>query len=60
MTRDDCPNCGTRCDLCDERMCAQYGPEPATTCSAHRYCRDCEADNACRDCAAVRREGAVA
>lgn len=50
-----CEGCGDRCDICGDRMCATYGPEPAVTCDAHRECVDCEADNTCRDCAAERR-----
>lgn len=49
--------CGVRCSVCDERMCAWFGPEPAVnTCAAHDdECRDCHGENRCRACAAVRR-----
>ena len=53
---DTCPGCGLRCDICEERMCATYGPAAAVTCDAHRHCVDCEdATNPCRDCADERR-----
>lgn len=54
-----CPGCGERCDICDDRMCATWGPEPAVTCAAHCHCTDCDRDNPCRDCATARREAAA-
>lgn len=55
MILEDCPGCGDRCDICDERMCVTYGLAPAITCAAHRHCVDCDTDNPCRDCADERR-----
>jgi len=52
---EECRDCGLRCDICGDRMCATYGPEPAITCSAHRHCRECDTDNPCRDCRTERR-----
>lgn len=51
----DCEACGERCDVCDERMCSEDGPEPVITCDAHRCCVDCD-DVAltCTACAAAR------
>lgn len=54
-----CESCGDRCDICDERMCSTFGPEPAPTCPAHQECVDCHTDNRCQECAAARREGAA-
>ena len=48
-----CTDCGDRCDICDERMCSTFGPEPAPTCPAHQECVDCHTDNRCRECAAA-------
>ena len=51
-----CDNCGTRCEICHDRMCATYGPAPVVTCSAHPTCEDCDdGTNPCRDCATIRR-----
>lgn len=49
------PDCSERCDTCSERMCAQYGPEPAITCDAHRICTGCDDySHQCRACAEAR------
>lgn len=53
---DGCQDCGRRCDLCEDRTCAKWGPAPEPTCGAHFVCEDCAADNHCRECAVVRAE----
>lgn len=51
-----CPDCGRRCDSCDERMCATFGPEPMPRCPAHPTCTACAEEPSCRDCAVVLRD----
>lgn len=55
QTHAECADCGVRCDDCGERMCSEFGPEPAITCAAHRLCICCD-DMTCKDCAHERRE----
>lgn len=45
------PSCGERCDSCDDRMCAVYGPEPR---ACGTTCCDCPCD--CTSCVRVRHE----
>lgn len=49
-------SCGRRCGTCGERMCAFFGPVPATdTCASHDdECADCNAWIPCRQCAETR------
>lgn len=51
---DGCHDCGHRCDYCDDRMCARWGPAPEPTCGAHSVCEDCAADHHCRECQTAR------
>lgn len=46
--------CGRRCDTCDERLCAWFGPEPALTCDGHTLCTDCDQTNHCMWCKDAR------
>lgn len=45
------PRCGARCWVCDDRMCAVYGPEPR---ACGTTCADCPCD--CTSCLRVRHE----
>jgi hypothetical protein len=51
-----CEDCGRRCDSCDERMCATWGPEPEPRCPAHPTCTACAEMPSCMDCAVVLRD----
>lgn len=55
-SRYGCRSCGVRCDVCDERMCSEFGPEPAARCDAHPTCVDCAEIPPCRDCGEVIRQ----
>lgn len=41
----DCPNCGTRCASCDERMCVRYGPAPVFTDGGPLVCDRCTTES---------------
>lgn len=42
-----CERCGTRCDVCDDRMCERWGPEPR---ACGTTCDECPCDcTACLD-----------
>lgn len=55
LAHDCADTCGTRCDECDDRMCSEYGPEPATGyCISHQCCTSCARTDtrrpACSEC----------
>lgn len=46
-----CDQCGVRCDRCDDRMCARWGPEPR---ACGTTCVECPCD--CTTCQHVRED----
>lgn len=53
---EGCKDCGVRCDICGDRMCSKWGPEPAARCDAHPTCVDCAEIPPCRDCGEAIRQ----
>lgn len=52
-----CDNCGERCQVCNDRMCATWGPEPTPRCPAHPTCVECAEPPTCIECRLISGEG---